>query len=624
MRSSSAPSARKLSSLGSAGLVATLMAAALFAGVAPARAAGGPGPATGGALDPQAPRINADLPLIEPTALSTERPMMGLDAPDLDETSYDVPGEVVVDLKDDLDTPEIASLAASFGLSFEPTRLEGATHIEIAKVAPSDERSLIERLRRDPRVEFVEPLARVRASFVPNDPLAREQWHMNRIGAPRAWDFAVGRGVTVAVVDTGIACENHGPFTKGTDLGSTECVEGWNLVDGTPHANDDQGHGTHVAGTIAQSTNNAIGAAGVAFGARLMPVKVLNEDGWGTTADVADGIRWAADHGAHIINLSLGGPRNSRVLQKAIDHAVERGVVVVAAAGNTGGHVQFPGASDGVIGVSATDADDKLARFSSRGEGVDIAAPGVNVVQQTVCNKGRNKCEQFPGWSGTSMASPHVAGAAALVMSLGVTDPKAVEEALRASARVVDSSEQGKRLYGAGVLNAEGAVVTATKQHVLVRLLALLGLTFWLARSARRKNPEAKSPFRLSYLLPALAAGPGLFFFASWVLPRVSLPVDVLARPLADLDLLVGVSLHRLLPLANALVPFLLTALFFGVRKLRPVVAGISAGTAAYLLSVLALGDAAAPFGRAALLGWCAVNAGICAWIARVNLAETR
>src|SRR6185295_15106897 len=192
---------------------------------------------------------------------------------------------------------------------------------------------------------------------------------------------------------------------------------------------------------------------------------------WGTTADVADGIRWAAEHGAQVINLSLGGPRNSSVLQKAIDFAVSRGVVVVAAAGNTGGRVQFPGASDGVIGVSASDPDDKIAKFSSRGEGVDIAAPGVKVTQQTICNKGRDKCERFPGYSGTSMASPHVAGAAALVVSLGVTDPVAVEEALRKSARVIDDSDAGQKLYGAGILHAGAAVERVTLHHALVRLL---------------------------------------------------------------------------------------------------------------------------------------------------------
>lgn len=619
--------AHRASSFGSPALIAALIATAVASATGAARAerptqdASLMEPPRGSGLEPRVPSSDLLGVLFEPAALATERPM-GFEPADVGPTEYDIPGQIVVDARDDLDGSDLLALAADFGLQFAPTDLEASTRIEIASVPAGSMDAMLERLSRDKRVEYAEPLARVRAFFVPNDPLSPNQWHLGRIGAQRAWDFAVGRGVTVAVVDTGIACENHGPFMKGTDLASTECVEGWNFVDGTVHANDDQGHGTHVAGTIAQSTNNALGAAGVAFGARLMPVKVLNGDGWGTTTDVADGIRWAADHGAHIINLSLGGPRNSKVLQTAIDHARSRGAVVVAAAGNTGGSVQFPGASDGVIGVSATDADDKIARFSSRGEGVDIAAPGVNVVQQTVCQKGRNKCEQFPGWSGTSMASPHVAGAAALVMSLGVTDPASVEEALRANARAVEGGEV--RHYGAGVLQAADAVVAVTKQHVLARLVALFALTFLIARGARKKNPETKSPFRLAFLLPALAAGPGLFFFAPWILPRVSLPVDVLARPLADLDLLVGVSLHRFLPLANALVPFGLTALFFGVKRLRPVIAGLSAGTAAYLTSLLVFGDAAAPFGRVAFLAWCAVNVFLCAWIARVNLSETR
>ncbi len=542
---------------------------------------------------------------------------------DLDPTAWDIPGEIVVDARDDLDKPSILALARDYGLSFTPTALEAETKEEIADVPAGLMTEIMELLSHDKRVEGVEPLARVRAFFAPNDPLLKEQWHMERIGASRAWDFATGRGVTVAVVDTGIACETYGPYTKGSDLADTECVTGWNFVTKNEHANDDQGHGTHVAGTIAQSTNNGIGGAGVAFHARLMPVKVLNESGWGTTADVADGIRWAAEHGAQVINLSLGGPRNSRVLQKAVDYALSRGVVVVAAAGNTGGRVQFPGASDGVIGVSASDADDKIAKFSSRGDGVDLAAPGVNVTQQTICKKGREKCEVYPAYNGTSMASPHVAGAAALVMSLGVTDPPAVEEALRKGARVVDSSAGAQKLYGAGVLQAANAVEKVTFHHGVVRLLALLGLTLLVARAARKKNASAVSPWRLDYWLPALATGPGLLFFAPWVLPRVHLAIDLLARPLADADLLVGVSVHKWLLLANAAIPFALTALAFGVKKLRPAIAGFSVGTAAYLASVVVLSDAAGPFGRIPLILWCAGNAVACAWLARTNLAET-
>jgi serine protease len=543
---------------------------------------------------------------------------------DLDAAAYDLPGQIIVDAKDDLDDAAIDGLARDYGLTFRPTALAQQTKEELADVSVDGEADLLERLAHDPRVEGAEPLARVRAFFVPNDPLLKDQWNMERVGATRAWDFATGRGVTVAVVDTGIACENYGPFMKGTDLADTECVGGWNFVTKNEHANDDQGHGTHVAGTIAQSTNNGLGAAGIAFHARLMPVKVLSESGFGTTADVADGIRWAAEHGADVINLSLGGPRNSGVLQKAINYAISRGSVVVAAAGNTGGHVQFPGASDGVIGVSATGPDDKLAKFSSRGDGVDVAAPGVDVVQQTICNKGRDKCERFPGYSGTSMASPHVAGVAALMVGLGVTDPVAVEEAIRKGARVVDTSDGAAKLYGAGILQAATSAEHVTFMHLVTRLAALLAITLLVARAAKKRNPDATSPWRLSYWIPALAAGPGLFFFAPWLLPRVHVAVDLLSRPLGDLDFFFGASVHRWLPFANAAIPFALLSISFGSKRLRPWIAGLSAGTGAYLVSVAALGEAAGPFGHTALVAWCALNAVACIWIARTNLAETK
>ncbi len=537
---------------------------------------------------------------------------------------WDVADEIVVDAKDDLDAAAIAKLAADFGLHFTPTALESETKEELAEVPSGRMAELIDALSHDSRVEIAEPLYRMTALFVPNDPMVKEQWNLTRINSEKAWDFATGRGVTVAVVDTGVACEDHGPFTKGSDLKDTECVGGWNFVAKNEHANDDQGHGTHVAGTIAQSTDNGIGVAGIAFHARLMPVKVLSSEGWGTTADIADGIRWAAEHGAQVINLSLGGPRNSSVMQKAVDFAVSHGVTVVAAAGNSGGRVGYPGASEGVIGVSASDPDDKLAKFSSRGDGVDIAAPGVNVTQQTICNKGRDKCENFAAYNGTSMASPHVAGTAALLVSLGVTDPVAVEDALRKSARVVDDSEGGKKLYGAGILDAGAAVVRVTAEHALTRLLALLGLTLLVARWAKKKNASATSPWRPSYLIPALLAGPGLFFFLPWLLPRVGLAADIAARPLADLDLLLGVSLHKFLPLANAAVPFALMAVFFGLKKARPVIAGLASGMAAYLASVVVLSDQIGPFGKGPMLVWCAANALVCAWIAKTNLAESK
>ena len=537
---------------------------------------------------------------------------------DPDEAAYDVPGRIVVDLRDELGASDVLRLAAELGVVLSASALEPETRVEIAAVPIGEESAFIAKLRGDPRVESVEPLARVRASFVPNDPLFADQWHLDRIGARRAWDFATGRGVTVAVVDTGIACEDHGPYAKGSDLARTECVEGRNFVQGTTHASDDQGHGTHVAGTIAQSTDNGLGAAGLAFHARLMPVKVLNAEGWGSTVDVADGIRWAADHGAQVINLSLGGPRNAGVLGRAIAHARARGAVVVAAAGNTSGRVQYPGATAGVIAVSATDARDEIARFSSRGDAIDLAAPGVEVVQQTICNRGLDRCERFPGFSGTSMAAPHVAGAAAMLVSLGVSQPDEVEARLKFSSRSRGTRLEERRRYGAGLLDAAAAVERVTFGHAAVRLIAL-AMGAWIAGRGRLRRSSLARP---TFWLLALMTGPGLFFAAPWAMRRTSLAVELLARPFADWDLALDVNLHRWLPLAHVGVPLAFVALAFGARRFRPAIAGVATGTAAYLVSVAVLGEAFLPFGRVALVLWCALHAAACLWIARVSLIE--
>jgi serine protease len=189
---------------------------------------------------------------------------------------------------------------------------------------------------------------------------------------------------------------------------------------------------------------------------------------------------------------------------------------------------------------------------------------------------------------------------------------------------VVDDSSEGKKHYGAGILQAASAASHVTFMHALIRLLAVLGITFAVAHSARKLNAKATSPWSLGFFITALAAGPGLFFFAPWVLPRVNLAVDLLARPIGDMDFFIGASLHRFLPLANALIPFGLTALFFGSKAARPAVAGFAVGTAAYLASIAVLGEAASPFGRVGLIAWCLVNAAGCAWIARTNLSESK
>ena len=539
-----------------------------------------------------------------------------------------VPGQIAVDLRDDVSKADIAGVSTSYGIALRPNSAWSDAHdkLEVAAVDPSREASVLSALARDPRVEHAEPMSIYRASFVPNDPLyAAKQWHLKRVGAETAWPYSCGRGVTVAVVDTGIACFDKGPFSRGTDLAGTRCEGGWNFVDDEPEAYDDHGHGTHVAGTIAQTTNNGVGAAGLAFCANLMPVKVLSKQGFGTVANVAEGIRYAADQGAQIINLSLGGPIKSRILEDAVEHAIAKGVVIVAAAGNSGRKVGYPAAYPGVLAVSATDSSDKIAWFSSRGAEVGLAAPGVAVTQQTVCNGGHDKCEVFSTLNGTSMASPHVAGAAAMVEALGVTDGASVRDVLESTAR---SKKDERELYGAGILDVGSAARHVFWTRNALRAVALLGLGWaisrWTRRSRGRVNWSAGSilgaliaAVGLLPVVPLLGLGPQV---GSW---RVV--AEVLSRPLGEWDLiLVGAGLHKWLLLASAGPAVVLAALGFKSRFVRPVLGGVALGTAALLAQLTWTADVAFVGGPLLLRGWSLANALICLWFARVALDARR
>src|SRR5688500_3291138 len=207
----------------------------------------------------------------------------------------------------------------------------------------------LDRLRGRPEVEFAEPNMIFRASqarrMTPNDNLLRFQWHLEMIDAPRTWAIQSGdRSVVVAVLDTGIAYEDFGPYGKAPDFSTTVFVPGFYFINTDTHANDDNFHGTHVASVIAEATNNSTGAAGLAFGTALMPVKVLDSEGFGDTFSIAEGIDFAAEHpDVRVINMSLGGGGFSNAIASAITRAVQRGVTVVAAAGNDGeGNVSFP------------------------------------------------------------------------------------------------------------------------------------------------------------------------------------------------------------------------------------------------------------------------------------------
>ena len=532
-------------------------------------------------------------------------------------------GEIAVDIRDDVSQKDIAQLAAHFGLSLRPNSSWSQAHdnLEVADVDPMLEDAILDALAHDPRVEYAERMGLLWATFTPDDPLyADTQWHLRRVGAERAWNYSCGQGVTVAVIDTGVACFDKGPFSRGSDLVGTRCQGGWNFVADSAEAYDDHGHGTHVAGTIAQTTNNGIGTAGLAYCATLMPVKVLNKQGFGTVANVAEGIRFAADEGAQVINLSLGGPIRSRILEEAVNHALSKGALIVAAAGNSGRKVGWPAAYSGVIAVSATDDGDRIAWFSSRGPEIAVAAPGVSVTQQTVCNGGRDKCESFRAFNGTSMASPHVAGVAAMVEALGVTRPAAVRDVLAASARPM----QDKELFGSGILDGGAAVWRVFWRHFLMRAAALAGLAWWLLRGRGQRRMQAR---RIGVVLAgALMASTGLFPLAplfgiasreGWVGTVAHLAM----RPLGEWDLLVSAGLHRWLFLASALPVLGLTAVGFGSR-LRPLIGGMALGSTALLVQMTWSLDTAFVAGPWLGAIWTAANALVSLWIAWAALGH--
>jgi subtilisin family serine protease len=319
---------------------------------------------------------------------------------------------------------------------------------------PDDRRGEIgEGLATSGDVRTVEEVTYRYPAAIPNDPLWINQWNLRLISADAAWDTTQGEGVIVAVVDTGVAYEDFGDFKLAPDLSGTSFADPYDFFDDDPHANDDNGHGSHIAGTIAQTTNNSYGVAGIAYKASIMPIKVcgqqLIEYRCPTTA-IADGIRWAAEHGAEVINISLSGTGNvSQAERESLEFARDAGAVVIAAAGNGGADricggaplLGNPAADPSVIAVSASGFFGSLAYYSNYGVGLDVIAPGGNppianlpacdvanegpssvVAQETYsfrCNGGSVDFQSFAfcGFSGTSMAAAHVSGVAALIRS---------------------------------------------------------------------------------------------------------------------------------------------------------------------------------------------------------------
>ena len=299
----------------------------------------------------------------------------------------------------------------------------------------------------------VELDAVMHAADVPTgtDPYRTQQWDFSKIHVANAWPTSTGAGVTVAVIDTGVDASH--PDLAGQVLPGYDVI---NQTSGT--GTDPNGHGTHVAGTIAAVTGNGTGNSAVAPDARILPIRVLDASGSGYMADAATGIVYAADHGANVINMSLGADTQVDAVTNAIAYARGKGVVVVAAAGNEradGSPISYPAADPGVIAVAATDSADKVASYSNQGSYVDVAAPGSSIVST------------YPGGgyrtlSGTSMASPHAAAVAALIEAArpGLT-PDQVEQAMESTA--TDLGTAGKDTdYGYGRIDAAAAVAAVS------------------------------------------------------------------------------------------------------------------------------------------------------------------
>jgi subtilisin family serine protease len=411
--------------------------AAVLLGAVPVAAAAPPSP------DPIALGGAADAP--DRSVLPGAPPAATPDVPSSPGEPAASPDRVLVQFAPGVDPAAQAEALAAEGVAAEQAAA-GTAFVEVP-VGQADPADVVAALDADPRVAAVQLDVVRTAQARPDDELTDlAQPYLDLVRLPRAWDVTSGAGQVIAILDTGVDLDH--PDLAG------RLVPGYDMVDDDADPDDDQWHGTAVAGVAAATGGNREGAVGAAYGATIMPVKVLDHLGSGYDSDVAAGIRWASEHGADVINLSLGGPGASPVLRAAIADAVAGGAVVLAAAGNSGTEVpEFPAAYapqiDGLLSVGATDDAGVLTSFSSWGDSVTVAAPGRGLVAPSAGGG-------YLTASGTSFAAPLVSGVAALLAGEGATAAE-VEAALVSTAR--DAGPRGRDpFYGAGVVDAAAAL----------------------------------------------------------------------------------------------------------------------------------------------------------------------
>lgn len=371
-----------------------------------------------------------------------------------------VKGEYVVYYEGDIQN--ISKLGISVENAYSTNSLEGKKAY-IFKVKADDKK--LDVLKKLGGVKYIEPNYIYRAFAVPNDSYYSYQWHYEAINLPKTWDVIKSANIIVAVVDTGVSFTH--PDLQGI------FVQGYDFVDNDNDPTDpakDVSHGTHVTGTIAALSNNGKGVAGVnwgGYGIKIMPIRVLGADGSGTLDAVAQGVRYAADHGAKIINMSLGGGGDSQILRDAIQYAYNKGVTIVCAAGNENGPVSYPAKYPETIAVAAVRYDLQRAPYSNYGPEVDVAAPGGDTsvdqngdgyadgVLSTAWTPSNGDTYMF--LQGTSMAAPHVAGVAALLYASGKTQPEEIRAALKNTAKDLGPTGEDD-YYGAGLIDAYAAI----------------------------------------------------------------------------------------------------------------------------------------------------------------------